>query len=182
MNTKLELQNQLITQFKLKQAIIEADGEITEEIELALKSNDLSLRETVDNLADTLDYLEEDLEQLSKIRKKLLARSNHLQLIVERIKDSVRSGMKLSGSKKISGHYRSFSLCKPTTSVDWDDSKEIPKLFQRVTIALDRELVKEALKTAVPEEVEQMTQRGLIMLTKESLRRLGVAGIKELQP
>lgn len=181
METKLAIKNELIRQFNLRQAILDSEGEISEDLELALKSNDLSLKETIDNVADTLDFLEEDLERLAKLRKRLSERSKYLETIAERLKDSIRSGMELGGSNKIAGNYRGFTLGSHNISVDWDATREIPAPFQRIKIEFDKQKMKDVLSWEKDSIIDQLKRAGLIMSTKRTLRKTGLAVLKELE-
>jgi len=180
MDTKSELQNQLVRSHLLKLSAI--DGEIDDRLEFEIKANDLGLRNTVDDLADSLSFIDDEIEKVVKVRARLQARSNFLTETKERLKDSIRRTMDLAGFQKIQGHYRGFSLGAENISIEWE-STDIPIQFLKTKIVteLDKATLKEFLKTANQEEIDDLKKKGLIMLTKKTLRQSGIPELKVIE-
>ena len=180
MDTKSELQNQLVRSHLLKLSAI--DGEIDDRLEFEIKANDLGLRNTVDDLADSISFIDDEIEKVVKVRARLQARSNFLAETKERLKDSIRRTMDLAGFQKIQGHYRGFSLGAENISIEWE-SADIPIQFKKTKIVteLDKAALKEFLKTANQEQIDDLKKKGLIMLTKKTLRQSGIPELKVIE-
>lgn len=150
----LELAHQTKLAHKLEQALLDSNGEITEEIELFLAqvvpvtNSDLALKDKVDSYRYVMDRLE-DASNYWKTQ------SNARRIIADacdRSRDQLRARLKIAmgklGTKELVGHEYRFRVIDTQKRLVIQNELEIPSnyLVETVEFKPDKARIKDALE------------------------------------
>lgn len=123
------------------------DGELTPELETALAINKESLEIKAVKYGYVKKSIEDDVVSIEKEIARLTALKQVKENAIEKIKETVSTAMKLYGITEIKMQNLTVNF-RPSTSVEIDDEKAIPKAFKvkKTTETISKKLIGDALK------------------------------------
>jgi hypothetical protein len=134
----------------LDQLIIDKMGELTTELELAIKENDIQLKEKIDAYVNVWDSIDAKIEQLESRTKLIQDKINILN--TEREKLKTRLKISLGEIKQIKGNNSKIKVYTSNQRLDVAVDAVIPLEFMRRKII--HEIDKVELKKKIKEGLE----------------------------
>ena len=130
-------------------AALADQDDFTKEDLIKLDELNLALKDKAGNIAAWTDNLESFISLCDAEEKRIKARKKTAENKVKWLKDYLKSGMQISGVKKIEFGTRSITLQNNPPSLVIDDEDAIPAKFFVIvpeTRAIDKAEIKKALK------------------------------------
>ena len=131
----------------------EADGELTEQTELEIYKNELSLKDKTDACAAYREHLESELTKWDSRVKEAQACKKRAELKLKRFEDYLIFNLKEIGGK-ITGHYSELSIKETSGNLVITSQDQIPESYKKEVITkeviIDNKSLKEDLKLGVP--------------------------------
>lgn len=125
----------------------EAEGMLTPELEESLKITEEDFEQKVVDYGWAIKYLESDKKTIDEEIKRLQAIKKGKERVIDRLKESATSAMRLFDKRKVDSATLIVSLRKSEAVVIEDESKLTRKfLNKKITITPDKKLIKETLK------------------------------------
>jgi len=137
-----ELSTELIS---LEQLIIEQGGEISPELENALKIAENELQTKAVNYGHVIRKIEAETGLIENEIKRLQAMKKSRENAVERLKTIISGAMKLHGIEKIDTPLLKLSFRK-SESVNITDLEQIPLYYIKIKKEADKMAIKSAIK------------------------------------
>mgnify|MGYP003440004786 CR=1 FL=1 len=133
---------------ELKLKIIEADGEITPDIEQALEVSSQSLAKKTDSYKYIMDDFEKYAEMLKEREDQISRSRKALENCVKRLKENIKHAMVAVDMNQISGDEYVFKLSNSKPSLVITDEKLVPKDFkyQVVSEEIDKDKLKKEIE------------------------------------
>lgn len=144
-NPKLAGENNPVTSATPKKTLVEiafqfesimdeianSEGEISTEMEEALKSSDLEFAKKIDAYGHCDSRMTQEIEYLKKKADTLYARAKRIEAAQDRMKDVLKSVMVAMELKKAQGEDYSFTLSPSKPKVVIVDESMIPNVYWR---------------------------------------------------
>lgn len=128
-------------------AILEADGEITPSIELALAINVNTVASKVDSYQAVMDRCKVESEYWDERKKECDKMKRAYEAVEKKLKDNIKYFMTATGATKIEGFYSGFSISESPGALVIDDLDLIPEQYKLEVISYEpnKPLLKAAL-------------------------------------
>lgn len=157
--------------YRLTKCIVEAEGEITPELELELKQLQADVQTKLDNyhficerLAHEALLWDAKAKYYSKIAKSLKRSEEFLETLV-------KNHLVMTDSQRIEGEEATWSLVKSQPKVNIADESRLPDVFLRIHKEPNKVLIKDALESG--QDVPGCTlERGFSIRHKERPKSL----------
>ena len=129
------------------------EGELTTELEQALVINQNELQDKAINYVKVIKNLEADSDAIDAEIKRLKAMKEAKDNAIDRMKESVRNAMLVSGIDKIESSLFKLSL-RRSESVEVVNIDQLPEMLTTVkkTVSADKVKIKEAIKSGLTVE------------------------------
>lgn len=131
--------------------IANSEGEISTEMEEALKSSDLEFAKKIDAYGHCDSRMTQEIEYLKKKADTLYARAKRIEAAQDRMKDVLKSVMVAMELKKAQGEDYSFTLSLTKAKVVVTDEAQLPRGYfkEEVVTKLSKDALREALEAGV---------------------------------
>lgn len=146
MSNLLDLANQAR---QIEEMLAQSEGEITPEIENALKIVDVHLPAKVDSYKVTMDRFTQLSEYYDKRAQEHMAISNRCEEVVDRLRSNLKEAMITSNKCELTGIDHRFTLTSHLGTVLIEDEDKIPAKYKTIKqeIKIDRKRIAEDLKS-----------------------------------
>lgn len=143
---------------RIIEAVEEADGELTPELQEQLAANGEDFREKIENYLKAVRNYEADAEAFKAEAAAFAAKAKRAAATVDRLKQTVTAAMQLRGmDKERFGNFTASLRRSERVTVDDDLIQQLPDKFKRVKFEADKTALKEALKAGEQVEGAQLT-------------------------
>lgn len=113
----------------LEKALLEAGGEITDEIGQKLQVKELELPQKVDNYAHVLKRLDITADHFKAQADFFLKVARGIEKAHERLKQNIKSAMEIMGTSEIGGHDFKIKMVRYKSSVVIEDESKLDGKF-----------------------------------------------------
>lgn len=124
--------------------LIENEGELTPELELALAITEENLLVKAENYATAIEYLKATTDMAANEMKRIAAIKKQSENATKRLKDAIAGAMELFQKEKLEAGLHKFSF-RASKSVVIDDIEKLSGKF----IAIEKVAIKDAIKDAI---------------------------------
>lgn len=143
---------------RIIEAVEEAEGELTPELQEQLAANGEDFRERIENYLKAVRNYEADAEAFKAEAAAFAVKAKRAAATVERLKQTVTAAMRLRGmDKERFGNFTASIRKSERVTVDDDLIQQLPDKFKRVKYEADKTALKEALKSGEQVEGAQIT-------------------------
>lgn len=144
---KLTLYNIEQTQLELIEQLIDNGGELTSELEEALKLNEENLQTKGTNYGIVIKQIESECEIIDAEIKRLTQLKKSRENSVNRLKENIKTAMQIFGIVELKTPLMKINFRK-SESVEVDNLAQLDSKFlvEKVTITPDKTKIKEAIK------------------------------------
>lgn len=143
---KQTLSNLIYEANELAQALIESEGQITEELEKLLLKNEQNLAQKVDSYAYCLTRLETENKYWKAEADRLNKVADSFKMAKERLKERLKAYLLETPNHQIQGQLNTFKLAKskPSLKVNIDQVPDEYKILVS-TVEIDKDKIRESL-------------------------------------
>jgi hypothetical protein len=131
---------------EFEQKILEAEGEITPEIEKSLAELTKDLANKVDNYEMLMKGLEARTELFRMQSQRFTKAAISIDNLIERLRDNIKIAMTHMNVTELQGNFIKWKLSSSNSKLVIDDQSLIPEKYKKVEISIDKAKVKDALK------------------------------------
>jgi D-ribose pyranose/furanose isomerase RbsD len=128
--------------------IVEANGEISPDVENQLIEIDLSLARKIDSYSVVMERLESEADYWDKKAKMMKAIADSHYKLREKLRERIKEAMIAMEKTEIRGSDVRFKLCKTQPRLVVNEG-ELPLNYKRVVLEIDKEKIKADLKNQV---------------------------------
>lgn len=131
-------------QMQLMEQVLENEGEIAEDLEVAIRLNSDGLATKVDSYSYVIDELDFRAEFFRSKARAISAAAKTLETKAEHLRDRLRNALETT-RVPLTGYEVEFALGKPSISYDLAENvsiEDIPEKFIRLKKELDKERLK----------------------------------------
>lgn len=131
--------------------IANSEGELSTEMEEALKSSDLEFAKKIDAYGHCDSRMSQEIEYLKKKADILYARAKRIESAQDRMKDVLKTVMVAMELKKAQGEDYSFTLSESKPKVIVGDEMQLPRGYfkEEIVTKLSKDALREALEAGV---------------------------------
>lgn len=140
---------QLADAYREAMALLEeTEGEITPEIEAALDAAGGAFVEKVDAVAAMVRMHEADAERFAEEERFFARKRAAAEARARWLKDYLRRALESAGEKKVKGERFTVAIhaSPPSVALLVDDPQQLPEVFRRVRVEVDKSAIKAALE------------------------------------
>ena len=143
---------------EIEKALIECDGELTEDLEKRLEVKDLELPQKVDNYIHIIKRLELSREHYASLAKELANIAKSHDLAEKHLKEKIKLAAEIMGTDELKGNQYRFKIQRAQGSVIIEDESKIPGDFQIIEqiTKIDKKGIAEKLKRGESVEGAQL--------------------------
>lgn len=167
MPEKQSLRDITLNALEIEQSIIEADGEITSEIESSLALTAENLSSKIDGYALVIRRLEAGIEHHKQMMKDHSACIDRLENMIEWMESNLINASQTLDKPILNGHEFSAKVSLNKPSVEILDDKEISDDYkeEKITKAISKTKIKEALDIGVEVKGARLIQKRKVTLS-----------------
>lgn len=167
--------------------LMEQDGEVTQDLELAISENDAQFLSKIQGYASVVKHIEAEEAAYQTYLKRISSEMSKLSKAKSRLLESVEKSMRLRGESKIETPLMTFSFRKSTRvflddkSEDFDWEKSVPSeyLKSEVKYSCDKRELKTFIESALVGAEVDHSKEGLYTLP--DYPHLGLDIVKNFQ-
>lgn len=143
---------------RIIEAVEEAEGELTPELQEQLAANGEDFRDKIENYLKAVKNYEADAEAYKAEAASFFAKAKQAAAIVERLKQTVTAAMQLRGMEKERfGNFIASLRRSERVTVDDNLIQQLPDKYKRIKYEADKTALKEALKAGEQVDGAQLT-------------------------
>lgn len=150
---------------RIIEAVEDAEGELTPELEEQLAANGEDFREKIENYMKAVRNYEADVEAFKAEAAAFTAKAKRAAATVERLKQTVSAAMQLRGmDKERFGNFTASFRRTEKVVVDDDLVDSLPDRFKRVKYEADKTALTKALKAGETVEGVQIVENKSLII------------------
>ena len=136
---------------ELSRLLLEAQGELSPELEARLAVTDSALLQKVDGYNFIIEEFEAHASIWKRRKDACAAQQKKFEGQAERLKSRIKEALKIMGRKEVTGTYYKFQLRTSAPRLVIDDESKIPATCKMIvqTTVVDKEKVKKALADGI---------------------------------